>query len=280
MLDLRLETCLPREDIERIWDSPAIQSLEGAPRYHVFIEPGTTTEEWIAGLDCDYDNRFHLAKTACLAQGIALTEGAPKEVTYRAVLTALVHDAAESILGDVNFHDKTDDDEEEEIALLDQLVETGDLRVTPQELQIASATMRDKKNGPTTFEGKIFDLSEYYGYFLSAQTAWDSYEAKRFRADQHKVIDILGVTVTAHHLLVLLEYEKQGFRSPNVILEGRKDAIDRVFDHGNNSDVIGRMHAMYERQKAPHTGVKLEAKYYQAEREWRNRYARSLGRSA
>lgn len=233
-------TCLERETIERIVASPAVQELAGKPRYSVFMHPETSTNSWINMTDCDFDNRTHLFKTAVLAQGIADTEGVDRDATHQAVLTGMVHDAAESIVGDKCFHNKTEADEDEEIDLLDSLVDSNRLKLTRDELALVKETMQDKKNGPETKAGTIFDISEVYGYQLSALTAWNGQKTNSdsTRFEQQHLQRLLAINVTAVQLAILIGYHNKGYRTPRILFDNNTETIDAIFNFGADPRVM------------------------------------------
>lgn len=266
---MTFETCLDHETIERIVSSPAVQDLHGRPRYDVFMHEQTTHEQWIEVLDCDFDNRTHLFKTAVLCQAIAITEDASEETTWRAVLTGLLHDAAESVTGDKNIHLKGKYDDNDEVNVLNDLVDTGRLHVTRDELLVVQATMLDKQNGAETEEGVIFDLSEVGGYQISAVTAWQTQKEKNgMSEEQRRLLRLLAVNVTAGQLALLFAYHDKDLKTPSAFFDGIGVAIEEIFNYGSDTSVLDEHARLCHEKGFGHKAEALEEGFHIARSRW------------
>lgn len=243
------------ETFERIMDSPAIHALAGQPRFDIFRHPDTSPEEWHDALDGDFDNRQHLVKTAYLANGICDIERVDGPTTRAVVLTALVHDAAEGVTGDRNYHLKDQADDEEEIDIIDQLVEAGELNVTRSELEIVVGIMRDKHGPKATQAGKLFDLAEIIGYARSGITAWrTAHDASIPIMDaQRHMLRLLPTHVFGGQFAHLRAYAEQGFISPEFFFDTFTDEISAVLAHGNHPDIQAELHEHQMSRGIPET---------------------------
>jgi len=227
------------EVFERIVESPAVLALDGQPRFGLFKHADTETSDWISLLDIDFDNRQHLIKTALLAAGISEIEEADSETRRDTVLTALVHDAAESIVGDRNIHLKDDGDDAEEIAMFEQLITDGELNLTAEELNTVVATMEDRHAKCSTLPGKLFDLSEVVGYVYSGATAWRVLHNnnRRISGDQQEYLQFLGIQVVSHWVGYLRERHDEGMRTPAVVRSALGSYIGNALSYGNIPEV-------------------------------------------
>lgn len=225
----------------RIAASPAVQDLAGSPRFDIFMHEGTTPEQWIGWLDTDFDNRQHLVKTAFLSAGICEIEGVDEDTTHAVVLTSLVHDAAESVVGDRNIHKKQAGDDEEEVAILESMVADGRLNITVDEFEIVCAVMLDKHGEQCQTEaGKLFDMSEIVGYIHSGVTAWRTAHdtGNNVPLEQRELLKLLPVQVFARQLNLLWRYEADGKRTPGHVNATLEDDITTVLNFAADPGVI------------------------------------------
>lgn len=223
---------LSPELVGRVFDSEAVQALSGQTRFDLFRHPEVDPEVFTGLLDIDFENRQHLAKTALIGAAICDLEGVNAETTERVVLTALVHDAAESVVGDRNIHTKKDGDDEQEIDMMGAMVADGRLKLTQEELEIVAEIMSDKHGDEcTTLEGRLFDLSEIAGYVLSGATAWRASKdyAVNMGDKQRRLFQVLPFQVFSTQLLHLWHYETLGFKTPSHVSEGVSQEITEVF---------------------------------------------------
>ncbi len=234
--DLGLES----DVFERIAESPAVTALDGQPRFGLFQHADTETSDWIAWLDIDFDNRQHLIKTAILAAGICDIEQADPETRRDTVLTALVHDAAESVVGDRNIHLKKDDDDAEEIAILGQLISDGRLNLTEHELKTVVTTMEDKHTDCATLAGKLFDLSEVVGYVYSGATAWQTVHSEGLVIPkcQQQYLEFLGIQVVSHWSGYLRSRHDEGMQTPAVMHRALGPYIEDALSYSKSPQVM------------------------------------------
>lgn len=232
------------ETFERIANSPAVLALEGQPRFDLFRHPGTTPEQWHQWLDIDFENRQHLIKTALLATGICELEHTDAPTARAVVLTALVHDAAESVVGDRNYHLKEVGDDTEEIGIIDELVTSGELDLTSPEPDTVLEIMGDKHSGKASDAGILFDLAEIIGYAHSGITAWRAAHdnSTEIPAPQREVLRLLPVHVFGGQFAHLRAYHDAGRVSPAHFFDTFTDEISTILDYGAEVSVREVLH--------------------------------------
>lgn len=229
--------------IERIADSPAFADLQGKPRYNTWKPEHLTDAEWIASLDCDFDNAHHLFKTAAINEGICAVEGVNVNVTYAAVLTGIGHDMAEARTGDTNFNLKTEVDDQQDIDLLAEMLVSGELHFTQEELVIVQEVMADKqKDLPETPAGRIFDLSELFGYVISGvRTSWETAHPQNGEPPSHQdLLRFLAVDTVFNSFLrinrYLTEPDRVGYKAAKQFIEENHTHLQAVMRHFSDED--------------------------------------------
>lgn len=231
--------------LERVGSSPAVESLAGVPRYDMYRHD-VDTSTWIDMLDADFDNKQHLYKTALLIDCIAETDGSHIEDRRAAVLTGLVHDAPEAILGDINQNHKDASHEAEEIAVMGSITENGQLHLTARETQTVREVMADKaSNEPQTEAGVLFDLGERIGYLLSALTAYDTAMSNPdVSYVQREKLCWLASNVLSNHYSVIHAYAAAGRQSARYVLAERATDFQSILTFVTAPTSIG-LHARY-----------------------------------
>lgn len=224
--------------VARVANSPAFTDLQGKPRYDIWKPDDISDSEWIAALDCDFDNAHHLFKTAVINEGICAVEGVNVSVSFAAVLTGLAHDMAEAKTGDTNINLKTDEDDQKDIDLLTEMLVSGELHLTEEELVIVQEVMTDKQNEmPLTPAGRIFDLSELFGYVISGvRTAWDTAHPNQGEVPGHQdLLRFLAVDTVFNSFLRINRYladpDKVGYKAANLFIEQNHARLQAVMEH-------------------------------------------------
>lgn len=229
--------------IERVAKSPAFADLQGKPRYNTWQPDHISDAEWIAALDCDFDNAHHLFKTAAINEGICAVEGVNVNVAFAAVLTGLAHDMAEAKTGDKNFNLKIDADDQKDIDLLTVMLANGELHLTEDELVIVQEVMADKqKELPETPAGRIFDLSELFGYVISGvRTAWDTAHPNRGAAPAHQdTLRFIAVDTVFNSFLRINRYmaepDRVGYKAAKHFIEENHSRLQQVMHHFSDEE--------------------------------------------
>lgn len=153
------------------------KTLAGRVRYERYKPANVSNERWVELLGADVNNLTHLTLTYGLAQDFirAADTLQPNFLTSEdeqlLQVAALIHDWAESIVGDVSFGDKTDSDELEEQAAFEANLASfydGDM------------TLINKARTEVVFDhtgksklGQVFNAIERVGYLRTALRAGD-----------------------------------------------------------------------------------------------------------
>lgn len=153
------------------------KTLAGRVRYDRYKPKDVSNERWVELLGADVNNLTHLTLTYGLAQDFIHTaqtlqpDFLSSEDEQLLQVAALIHDWAESIVGDISFGDKTANDEVEEQAAFEANLASfykGDL------------TLINKARTEIVFDhtgknklGKVFNAIERVGYLRTALRAGD-----------------------------------------------------------------------------------------------------------
>lgn len=266
--------------IERVDTSECANILSGSPRYDRYRAPDVSPEEWIALLDCDFDNKQHLFKTALLASLIAQMDHSNPEAAKRAIETSLIHDAPEAITTDVTYDLKTIEFDHEEADILVTQVMDGTLNVPLELAKDASEIMKSKaafspsaEQAVTDEAVVVFDLAERIGYLLSAKTAWQtSYENATLSEDQAERLRWLAGNVMANTYGTLLTYVTQHDRnSARFVASELHDTFGEILLHVTNPTTVQKHREYYAVDGLPDVKVqKLETALQDAHASWKN----------
>ena len=176
------------EIYELFADSSYGEKLRGAIRFGAYKPKEITNEEWISVLGLDVHNLEHLLWTLSIARDFLHSSLDPHEpwqgkVSEEArfsedeqkllLLTAVMHDWGESVVGDILWHRKNSYDEEEELKALSNIIgelcedKYGDELVSKM-YQVGNILFRDKDSRL----GKAFNAIEHVGYGQTTILAW------------------------------------------------------------------------------------------------------------
>lgn len=210
------------------------QTLKRNVRWEKFKPAHSSNEEWEKLLGSDANNYRHLRHQYGLMRVFLerLVKDGSLELSQNDIevllLTPLVHDWAEAVVGDINFEYKTAAHEKKERTILGrQLVE-----VVPH---LIGAETRAKIL-ETTFEsttrlGQLFNITEKIGYFRTAINAW-----KRVNENPDQTnLDAVVTNVVGHNLGLLIELSKD-FGPVDEYLRFHRDTINQVISHYSDYD--------------------------------------------
>jgi hypothetical protein len=147
------------------------QNLQSAVRYERYKPVSMGNSAWEKLLGADVNNLHHLPLTRNLTRTY-LDHYAAQEYSEaeRELLlaTAITHDWAEAITGDISYDEKQDHHEEEEHTILEMLLREslGEETSLPQEI---TETIKNR----TTKLGQTFNMIERFGYLRTALRAWE-----------------------------------------------------------------------------------------------------------
>lgn len=143
--------------------TPEGQKLYKSPRWGKFKPAHVNLHQWENLLGADVNNMKHMLLTAILT-GLAIPEvGVSKAEGEILLWTAITHDWAEAIVGDIPLYDKTASAEQREHAILRKMLED---RLPKQ----ANGIM-DVIGDVESKLGKIFQGIEYVGYVRTQRKA-------------------------------------------------------------------------------------------------------------
>lgn len=179
------------EIYELFADSHYGEKLRGAIRFGAYKPKETTNEEWVSVLGLDVHNLEHLLWTLSVARNFLKYSQHPpeswqEEVSEEArfneneqkllLLTAVMHDWGESVVGDILWHRKNSHDEEEELRALSNII--GELcegkysdELVSKMHQVGNILFRDKDSKL----GKAFNAIEHAGYGQTTILAWEKH---------------------------------------------------------------------------------------------------------
>lgn len=148
-------------------------------RFDRFRPDHVSGAEWQRLLGRDVNNLTHLQVTYQLTRGFfrrldSLRAPAPHlqfdyEERRQLLFTALVHDWAEAVVGDISYDQKTSDDEDLEWQILGEMTRDLGPAAGAKTLEILQDT--DSKLGAA------FNVIERLGYFRTADRAWRTADA-------------------------------------------------------------------------------------------------------
>ena len=217
-------------DIKQLEASEVYRVLQDRSRWDPFRHEETDELLWHE-LNPDFNNAQHLHITAQLGADICLKDGYDTTTTDAVVLTGLVHDAAEAVTGDINFNLKSATDTDDEVTILDQLVASGKLPLTDEELATVKEVMLDSQRAePETEAGLAFKLSEYVGYLRTGLQSWhDAGDASKIvTAAQRQNLRWLAVDPIANALPVIVKYAVYGSSAMQEFLEREAPTIAEI----------------------------------------------------
>ena len=153
------------------------KTLAGRVRYDRYKPKDVSNERWVELLGADVNNLTHLTLTYGLAQDFIRTaqtlqpDFLSSEDEQLLQVAALIHDWAESIVGDISFGDKTANDEIEEQAAFEANLAS---------FYKSDLTLINKARTEIVFDhtgknklGKVFNAIERVGYLRTALRAGD-----------------------------------------------------------------------------------------------------------
>jgi hypothetical protein len=178
-------------------------------RYDTYLPDHVSNERWEELLGADVNNLNHLPLTYGLAKSMIrhFRQSQPgflsphEEEILKA--TALIHDWAEAIIGDIDYNDKTEEDEAEELRHLTAILDERYTEDTTGVKQILLEAL-DVVHDPTSKLGRVFNTLERVGYVRTALRA-----ASHVRAgtapDCANELGWLASNVLDNHTAILIE---------------------------------------------------------------------------
>jgi hypothetical protein len=201
-------------------------------RYEKYKPAEVSNERWEDLLGADVNNLAHMPLTYGLTRSMIrnLQDTQPgflndheEEVLQ---VTALIHDQAEAIVGDINYNDKTPEDEVEEMhhlsAILDEHYE-GDTSDIKHIILEAAEVMKS----PDSKLGHVFNTIERIGYMRTALRAAE--HVKRGAApDCEEELRWMTADVLGNHTVTLME-RADDYIPVRIYLGNQAHVIDEAF---------------------------------------------------
>lgn len=214
---------IPFLDIDKYFaTTKAAKILEGNGRFADYME--VDLEEWRRVLGSDVNNLSHLVLTYRLTKAFLKRMEMPLEDREVLLLTAIIHDWAEAITGDICSLKKTIADAVVESALLENILRKYFCSVLSSETisRVIEVLDNDKEG-----LGNVFRCIEILGFFRTSLIAWE----RRMKIQDGHEENLMEMTqnVVGNRLAVLVEYSKE-FPQVGDFLESRGAVIEDAFE--------------------------------------------------
>ncbi len=182
-------------------------------RWRLFKPPEVSHAEWEQLLGPDVNNlEHHWVSVRVMRAFLRGNTDFSREEQEILLLTAVSHDWAEAIIGDIPYGRKTNDEEEDELRLIPEIaLECFGEEVAQAVRQTIERVLREKphlrRTGEGTKLGHAFEAVEQLGYLGTAGRGWDE-AAKRDGLSPvlRGNLQWMGIGVYAGHLPILLRY--------------------------------------------------------------------------
>lgn len=189
------------------------QTLAKNIRYRFFKPPEVTHAEWERLLGPDVNNlEHHWWSERVMRAFLRRSEGFSQEEQEILLLTAVTHDWAEAVIGDVPYGQKTTGEEESELRLIPEIaLECFGENLAQPVRQTIEKVLREKphlrKTGEGSKLGHAFEAVEQLGYFGTGGRAWaEATKRDGLSEPLRSNLQWLGIEVHVHHVPILLRY--------------------------------------------------------------------------
>ena len=243
------------------------EKLKGSIRYEPFKPSEMPNAQWEKLLGADVNNFNHLNVTlglmksflaGCAKARSELGGNIPDAIHFSEhdekvlMVTAITHDWAEAVIGDIPFFEKTELDEKKEVkiyrTMVHEIVGRGKNSAESDRLADEVEDVLVNKNSK---RGKAFNANEKVGYTRTGLRAWDqSFEANNPLKDK---LEFMGVKVVSNHMPDVLPYSKI-YPPIDSYLRFHSKKITTLFDHA-----------------AEHFSDKEDGQFVKAKLLWENR---------
>ncbi|MBP6994150.1 HD domain-containing protein [Candidatus Woesebacteria bacterium] len=223
------------------------KKLAHSVRYDQYRPSSMTKEQWTRMLGADVNNLEHMRLTYGLTRQFIrycndAPEGQTRELTFSheeqedLLLTAIVHDWGEAVVGDITFDKKTDIDEAEEQTSIQRIIselfpETPDIRTRIHKVVTDVLPNRESKLG------KAFNAIERIGYLRTGLNALGSLE--EVEEENKDNLRWLTNNVLLNQIPTLLKYSEiyppiRAFLSMNNV------RVSQAFENANQDEVYDK----------------------------------------
>ncbi len=189
------------------------QTLAKNIRWRFFKSPEVTHKEWEKLLGPDVNNlEHHWCSYRVMRVFLRGNTDFSREEQEILLLTAVTHDWAEAVIGDVPYGRKTNTEEEDELRLIPEIaLECFGEEIACRVRRTIESVLREKPHLRMTGEGSklghAFEAVEQLGYLGTAGRAW----AEAGNNDECSPLlrgnlQWMGIEVHAYHVPILLRY--------------------------------------------------------------------------
>lgn len=218
----------------RFAQTPPGQRLDKNTRWGRFQPPHISNSEWIQHLGFDANNLEHCRLTYGLTTWFINQQNQsdypikfdPDDQDILK-LTALTHDWPEGITkkGDVNYEAKTQQDEQEELAV----ISTAITNIVGQSYEATrfSIQVKDCLEDTSSVLGRAFNCIESLGYLRTALIVWPKSQVIQDEILSQQ-LQMLTINVLYNSIPKLIRYSDSFYPAKKFLLE-RKSVIDHAF---------------------------------------------------
>lgn len=210
----------------KIFDKFAItkygETLRSNIRFSEFKPKNISNDEWVKILGKDVSNLFHLSVSLnitrnflihCSNPAITWQKNTPKAALFTSqeqidlLFTAVTHDWAEAVIGDIPLTSKKDTDENKEMIILRKLIhEILGEEIEERKIDRITNNVHKILTDKNTKLGKAFNAIERIGYVKTAIKAW--HLSQGMNNELEKNLRHLAIRVFLIHTSQLIEYAK------------------------------------------------------------------------
>lgn len=200
-------------------------------RFHAYKPQAMTNSDWEALLGDDVNNLKHLWVTYELTQRfLTLQPDLSVHDQEILLLTAITHDWAEAIVGDVMYYSRSAKEEEKERDQFHALLKTyAEQKIFPSALTelIKEQCLPILENRSLRL-GKVFNAVERLGYLSTALNAFEKSRSQTKSIQGHLLC--LAKSVLYNHISILVDYAAQYTKVKTFLYDNAKKISTILYD--------------------------------------------------
>ena len=218
-------------------------TLKNNVRFRSFKPDGVSNTEWRKLLGADVNNLEHMPLSLGLTKDFLRhcanpSDGwqgkAPEEAMFTSseqsllLLTAIVHDQAEAVIGDIPLPEKTKSDEEREMIIFKKIF--GEVLGQGKETHVYEAAadqVVDILSNTKSKLGRAFNAIEHVGYTRTALRAWD--RSHKVEGDVKASLEQMSDAIIPHGLPRLVAYSEI-YPPVDSFLKHHRQSIDQILE--------------------------------------------------
>lgn len=227
----------PEMIFQRFADSDLGRNLNKETRFHFFQPVAVSNKSWVDAAGADTNNLLHMLETYNLTKAFLSENDSFSEKEKRLLeFSAIVHDMAEAVTGDIPRPIKTNEDEQEEMVILSgilnhflepEMVETDRHDLIGDVIDVL--VEKESKLG------KAFNAIENLGYNMTALNSWRTYRMLEYKDSEKELRD--GLRKLSHEVMIgdipkLIDYSREYPFIRNYLLNNEDYIIDILNDAG------------------------------------------------